>query len=182
MSSKQIKFLAVEKFFKFLQEKKNSVCVFVHVSDMSILESNKVQALCQNSNIKSSYIKINLLKKLTRKNAFTNILSGPTKLFFFDDASTIINFFKNPLISRKCFPLAAFFGNKLYTYSFFLGGVKKLGQDESFHKNLDKQINSLIINVKSKNITFIQDINKLIVKTLFVLNMIVKIKSKNGDN
>lgn len=133
MSSKQTKFIVISKFFELLTTEQTSACVFVHVSDLSTLESNKIQSYCQSSNVKTSYIKINLLKKLSKSNYFTNVLSGPTKLFFFSNKTSLIDFFKQPLIERKCFPLAVFFGGKLYAYSLFFDLVKKMKlQDRSF--------------------------------------------------
>ena len=112
MNLKQKKFQTIQKVYQTINSNQKSICVFVHISNLNVIESNQVKIFCEKNNVQTQYIKINLLKKLTKNSLFLNLLTGPTKLFFFSDISIFLNFFENFPLKRKIFPLAVFFNNQ----------------------------------------------------------------------
>ena len=85
MNLKQKKFQTIQKVYQTINSNQKSICVFVHISNLNVIESNQIKIFCEKNNVETKYIKINLLKKLSKNSLFLNLLTGPTKLFFFCD-------------------------------------------------------------------------------------------------
>ena len=79
MNLKQKKFQSVQELYQTINSNQKSICVFVHISNLNVIESNQVKIFCEKNNVQTQYIKINLLKKLTKNSLFLNLLTGPTK-------------------------------------------------------------------------------------------------------
>ena len=93
MNLKQKKFYAIKELYQTININQKSICVFVHISNLNTIENNQIKIFCDKNNVQNKYIKINLLKKLTKNSLFLNLLSGPTKLFFFFGCKHIFKFF-----------------------------------------------------------------------------------------
>lgn len=157
MISKQKKFYLINKLYKLFNSKPNNIIMVVHCNDFNVLQYNILKKFCQEVGIKNEFIKINLLKKLTKNSLFLNLFAGPTRLFFFNRLDSYILFEKKILSDKKLIPLAILYKNEIFSYLFFkqkIFSYKILG-DLTFH-NIQNQ---LILNLKTKNNNFIMTIS-----------------------
>ena len=157
MNSKKEKYLTAIQFFNLLNSEKDSINLIAHVSDINTIQLNLLKSFCHEKNIKNVYIKLNLLKKVTRNPLFLNLFSGPTRMFFFKDFLSFSTFIKNNPLGSRIIPLAVFFDNKIYSYSFFDKQLKIYAKNLS----LDKiEINkNLIIGFNKQSVHFIQNLS-----------------------
>lgn len=107
MNSKNRKYHIYEKIFDFFQ-KKNNIFLLVHVNNMSNFESKIISSYCILNNIYGLNVKANLYKKFFKNIIFLDILSGPTKIFSFENFSSFLSFFKNISIKKIFIPLLIF--------------------------------------------------------------------------
>ena len=70
MNLKQKKYSAIKEFYNAVNLNQNSICVFVHVSNLNTVESNQIKLFCDRNHVQTKYVKINLLKKLTKNSLF----------------------------------------------------------------------------------------------------------------
>lgn len=170
MNLKQKKFYAIKELYQTINTNQKSICVFVHISNLNTIENNQIKIFCDKNNVQSKYIKINLLKKLTKNSLFLNLLTGPTKLFFFSDAIVFSNFFENFPLKKKVYPLAVFFNNQFFSYHFFFNYVKNLKLPfENVGKN-EKLIKSNFVSTVSKvNVSLVLGLNKPLINLITVL-------------
>lgn len=159
MSSKQRKFSIISEFYTFFNQTGNDICLFAHVSNLNVVESNKIKIFCNANNVKSKYIKINLLKKLTKNSIFLNLLSGPTKLFFFKDTQTFLNFMKNVPLNTKIHPLAVFFDNQFFSYTYFYNLLNTIKVNGDLNSTLLLNQKELILNLSKTNINLVNSTN-----------------------
>ena len=60
MNLKQKKFQTIQKVYQTINSNQKSICVFVHISNLNVIESNQVKIFCEKNNVQTQYIKINL--------------------------------------------------------------------------------------------------------------------------
>jgi ribosomal protein L10 len=174
MSIKQKKYISIVTFAKLINEKSDFICLVTHVNDMTVFESNLLKIYCESNNIKIVSIKLNLLKKLTKNSLFSNLFAGPTKIFFFEDSTSFLNFNNYIAKEQQLVPLAILYKDNIFSYKNFTKRLK-----ETSNKNLkDSQavkdnfilrlnqnsltlLNSLIIS-RNNFILFLSIINKKI--------------------
>ena len=166
MNLKQKKFQTIQKVYQTINSNQKSICVFVHISNLNVIESNQVKIFCEKNNVQTQYIKINLLKKLTKNSLFLNLLTGPTKLFFFSDISIFLNFFENFPLKRKIFPLAVFFNNQFFSYLFFFTYLKNSNLS---YQNLKITQENFIVNSTQTHKDFVLDFN--VIFSNFILSL-----------
>jgi ribosomal protein L10 len=106
MISKQKNFSDILKTLPHF--KKDSIILISHVNNLTTLESNLIKSVCQKNQVVTFYVKLNLLKKLSKNELFNNLLKGPTQLYFFNNTSDILPFIEDPLVKKKIIPLAIF--------------------------------------------------------------------------
>lgn len=148
-NSKQKKYSNIIQFYNLLNNEKNSIHLISHISDINIVQFNILKSFCQNLNIKNIYIKLNLIRKLTKNLLFINLFAGPTRMFFFKDLKTFLSFQRKFLLLNKIIPLCIIYNNVLYNYVFFAAQIKnyqKLGE-------LNRQ--RLLVNIKNTNVKFL---------------------------
>merc|ERR1711991_1057204 len=85
-----------------------------HVNDMTVFESNLLKIYCESNNIKIVSIKLNLLKKLTKNSLFSNLFAGPTKIFFFEDSTSFLNFNNYIAKEQQILPLAILYKDNIF--------------------------------------------------------------------
>lgn len=160
MNSKLKKFYSVNQFYDMINTNSYPLSLLVHISNMNIMQSNQIKQFCDNNKISSQYIKINILKKLTKNKLFVNLFAGPTKIFFFKDYTLLSNFMNLVPLKNKIFPLCILYNNYIYNYNFFLGFLKlmNLSQPLSLPISQKQLVSQLSINhnILMKNINFIQ--------------------------
>ena len=101
MNTRKKKFYNLTEFFEIFNKFNRGLCLFCHVNNYNILEGNQLKFYCDSNNIKTKYIKIGLLKKLTKNSLLINILAGPTQLFFFNDIKTFHEFLQVNFLKKK---------------------------------------------------------------------------------
>lgn len=156
MNLKQKKFQTIQKVYQTINSNQTSICVFVHISNLNVIESNQIKIFCEKNNVETKYIKINLLKKLSKNSLFLNLLTGPTKLFFFSDISIFLNFFENFPLKKKIFPLAVFFNNQFFSYLFFYNYLKNSNLSS---ENLKTTQEHFIANSTKNQLNFVLEMN-----------------------
>ena len=162
MHLKQKKFYNILELYNIINLNKKSICVFVHISNLNSIENNQIKKFCDENNIKNKYIKVNLLKKLTKNSLFLNLLNGPTKLFFFCDINIFLNFFEIFPLKKKVFPLAIFYNNNFFSYLFFINYLKNFKFiNGSFDDNFKIGIENFIIKSNKINVIFITEYTNL---------------------
>lgn len=108
MDLKKKKFYIINKFNNLLGSQKFPFFLVVHLNTLNFYEINALQVFCLQHDIKTSYVKLNLLKKLTKNKLFLNLLGGPTKIFFFNNISDFVKFTELQIINKKIIPLTIF--------------------------------------------------------------------------
>jgi hypothetical protein len=162
MNLKKRKFYNLNEFFIIFNKFNKNICLFAHINNSSILEFNQVKLYCDRNNVKTKYIKIGLLKKLTKNPLLLNMLTGPTQLFFFNDIYTFYNFSQVDVIKKKICPLSIYFNNSFFNYMFFYNYIKEkinnvlkrevkvydifLYNITNIHKNVIVKLNHIIHN------------------------------------
>jgi hypothetical protein len=169
MNLKQKKFQSVQELYQTINSNQKSICVFVHISNLNVIESNQIKIFCEKNNVQTQYIKINLLKKLTKNSLFLNLLTGPTKLFFFSDISIFLNFFENFPLKRKIFPLAVFFNNQFFSYLFFFTYLKNSNLS---YQNLKITQENFITNSTQTHKDFVVDFNVIFLNFIWSLSFL----------
>jgi len=160
MNLKQRKFYEIKELYNTINLNQKSICVFVHVSNLNTIENNLVKIFCEKNSVKNKYVKINLLKKLTKNSLFLNLLTGPTKLFFFSDINVFLNFFENFPLKKKVYPLAVFFNNQFFSYYFFFNHLKNLRLPfNDFDKNFKTIQENFIAHTASSNLVLLSSLN-----------------------
>ncbi len=162
MSSKQRKFFLVNDFYTFFNEKSKDICLLTHVSNINITESNKIKMYCNIHDIQSKYIKINLLKKLTKNKIFLNLLSGPTRLFFFKNIDSFLNFMKTVPISQKIYPLSVFFNNNFFSYTNFCKLLNSIKLTSNIPDCTLLNQKNFVLTISKTNSTFRLPINSIL--------------------
>ena len=179
MSSKQRKFFIVNDFYTFFNEKSKDICLITHISNTNIIENNKIKIYCNNNDIKTKYIKINLLKKLTKNKVFLNLLSGPTKLFFFKNINSFLNFMKTVPLSQKIYPLSIFFNNNFYPYTSFCKLLNSIKLSTNIPHSLLLNQEDLILKISKTNSKFILPINSVLKNMIISLPYFITNKKIN---
>ncbi len=119
MNIKRKKFYNLIEFLKIFNQYNKGLYLFCHVNNYNLLENNQIKFYCESNNIKTKYVKIGLLKKLTKNALLRNILVGPTQVFFFNDIKTFYQFLQITFLKKKFYPLSVYFNNTFYNYKFF---------------------------------------------------------------
>jgi hypothetical protein len=119
MSIKKQKFYNLNEFFKIFNKFNKNICLISHINNYNILEADQIKFYCDSNNIKTKYIKIGLLKKLTKNSLLINLLAGPTQLFFFKDIHTFYKFFELDVLRKCIYPLSIYFNNTFFNYIYF---------------------------------------------------------------
>ncbi len=177
MNFKQRKFYAIKELYQTINKNQKSICVFVHISNLNTVENNQMKIFCERNNVETKYVKINLLKKLTKNSLFLNLLSGPTKLFFFSDITIFLNFFEQFPLKKKVFPLAVFFNNQFFSYNFFFTYLKTLNLPSNNFENTLKIVRTNFIgNTTDSNNSLVLGLNANL------LNFILSLSYLNNTN
>ena len=173
MSTKKQNYFLINDFSILLNKLEGCICLFTHISNLNNIELNQIKLFCNNNNIGTKYIKINILKKLTKNLLFKNLLAGPTQLFFFFDLNTFINFISNLPINKKIVPLAIFYNNNFFFYNFFINYCKKnINKLSTRDVSVSKDILLMLYNA---NINIFNSFNNVIKQFIFFLTkMIIK--------
>lgn len=161
MVLKQQKFQSIKNTLTVLNANKSSICVFVHVSNLNTIQSNLLKLYCKKNNVKIVSVKLNLLQKLTKNSLFSNLCSGPTKLFFFENYSFFLEFTKNIPLNDKLIPLAVFYNNNFYSYSFFANYIKNTFNDINSDKIALQTKLIFNLNNQSRNLIYSTQLNFL---------------------
>lgn len=157
MSLKEKKYIDAQQLLKTFGVKTNHICLIAHINDLNSLEAKLLKIFCDENKIDNISVKLNLLKKFTKNELFNNLFAGPTKIFFFSDLVIFKTFFKQIPLEKKIVPLAIFFDNKFFSYTFFLKNIEKITSNNlKTHKDLSNQ---LILNLNKNYINFIKNID-----------------------
>ncbi len=124
MNLKQKKFCVINNLISNFNKFEKNICLFVHTSNLNTWESNQFKLYCDSTKVKTNYVKISLLKKLTKNNILINLLAGPTRLLFFNNFEIFLEFFTNLPLKKKIYPLTILFNNKFYNYLYFYDNLK----------------------------------------------------------
>ena len=119
MNLKKKKFYNLTEFFTLFNAFNKNICLFAHINNSNILEVNQIKLYCDLNNIKTKYIKIGLLKKLTKNPLLFHVLTGPTQLFFFDNVQIFYDFLQIDFIKKKIYPLTIYFNNSFFNFICF---------------------------------------------------------------
>ena len=158
MNIKKQKFYNLNEFFKIFNKFNKNICLFSHINNYNISEGNQLRFYCDANNIKTKYIKIGLLKKLTKNSLLINLLAGPTQLFFFKDIQTFYEFSQIDFLKNSIYPLSIYFNNTFFNYIYFSNYIIEkisslLKYEFQIHDNFLFKItnirNSLIIKLKA---------------------------------
>ncbi len=163
MNLKQKKFYIINNLSSNLSKFEKNICLFIHSSNLNTWENNQFKIYCDLIEVKTSYIKMNLLKKLTKNNILINLLKGPTRLLFFKNFETFLNFFVNLPLKKKIYPLAVLFNNKFYNYINFFNNLKMIKLN----------LNNSLINLSNVSKKIIFYLNKFKNPILLGLNKIL---------
>lgn len=161
MNLKQKNFYNISELYNLFNTNSKNISLVTHFSNLNVLESNLLKIYCDKNSIQGKYIKINLIKKITKNSLFLNLFSGPTRIFFFQNIHTFLEFSATFPLRKKIMPLAVIFDNKIYSYTFFyyhlhsLQEKKLLVQDNQLLKKLVKNNQSFIISLKNPLQNFI---------------------------
>lgn len=177
MNLKQKNFYIMKELYQIINSNQESICIFVHFSNLNTVESNQIKIFCESNNVQTKYIKVNLMKRLTKNPLLLNLLTGPTKLFFFSNVNVFLSFFENLPFKNKVIPLAAFFDNNFFSYSFFFNYLKNI---KLFGKKFD-------YNLKQAQSDFTQGSTNNTASTLSnlnnpLLNFIQSLSYLNNNN
>lgn len=170
MNSKKKNFNLINNIYNIFEPQfNNNIWLITHFSNLNTLENNLIKIFCEKNGTKSRYIKINLLKRLTKNHLFLNLLSGPTKIFFYRNVADFLNFFNNSFLKKKIVPLAVYFNNTFYSYTFFYNYLKNLNSLTT----LQSTKNNLILFFYQSNKNIIIQFNNFLlnwIKTLSFYN------------
>merc|ERR1712065_27994 len=136
---RQKKFHDRKKVYKLFNSNQDNIFLVTHVSNLNMIQTNLLKTFCDENNIKSIYIKLNLLKR-------------PSKIFFFTDPLILSKFLKQNPIEKKIIPLAIYFNDNFYSYSFFMSRLQKFLSLNQFDKH------KFILTLNNKNHTFIHNL------------------------
>lgn len=56
MNLKQKKFQTIQKVYQTINSNQKSICVFVHISNLNVIESNQIKIFCEKNNVETKYI------------------------------------------------------------------------------------------------------------------------------
>ena len=169
MSSKKQKFQNIKNTLNLLNENTNTICVFVHLSNLNMIQTNMLQLYCSKNDIKMVSIKLNVFQKLTKNDILSNLCAGPTKLFLFNDPKVFLDFFKNSPLFNKIIPLAVYYGNNFFSYSYFFNYINNIFNK----KNIDIKLN-FISSVNLQSSSLIKVMSNNLVKFIHALNYLKK--------
>jgi len=159
MSVKEKKYIDAQHLLKTFEAKNNHICLITHINDLNSLETKLLKIFCDEKRVDSISIKLNLLKKFTKNDLFNNLFAGPTKIFFFSDLLVFKTFFKQIPLEKKIVPLAIFFDNKFFSYTFFQQNIEKITSE---HVKTEKELtDQLILNLNQNSKNFINNINHI---------------------
>jgi len=157
MNTKKRKFYIINNFYELLNSQKNSFFLITHTNTLNIHETNSLKLFCENNQIKGNYVKLNLLKKMTKNKLFLNVLEGPTKIFFFSDFASFLNFTQLSLFNKKVLPLVIFWDGQFYDYAYFVSNLNSLTISNNIENLLTSQqklvslfnskINNFVVNI-----------------------------------
>ncbi len=102
---------------------------------------------------------MSLLKKLTKNTILLNLLKGPTRILFFKNFETFLDFFIYLPLKKKMYPLAILFNNNFYNYLHFYNNLK----------NIKLNLNNSLINLDNIQKKIIFFLNKFKQPILFGL-------------
>lgn len=157
MTLKQKNFNIVNNLYKLFNSKPDDIIMVVHFNDSSTIQYNILKNFCQKVGIESKFIKVNLLKKLTKNKLFLHLFTGPTRLFFFRTLDSFTLFEKEVLSEKKLIPLAILYKNEIFSYSFFKKKISSYGNLSNLTHN--KLHHQLILNLTTKNNHFIKNLS-----------------------
>jgi hypothetical protein len=169
MNLKKKKFSNLTEFFTLFNTFNKNICLFTHINNSSIIELNQIKLYCNENNIKTKYIKIGLLKKLTKNPLLLNLLAGPTQLFFFDNIKAFYDFSQIDFIKKKIYPLSIYFNNNFFNYVFFYNYIK-----EKITNVLKKEIkvyDIFLYNITNIHKSLIIKLNHII--NNFIINLVI---------
>jgi len=146
MNSKNRKYYIYIKIFDFFFKQSNNIFLFVHVNNMSNLESKIISSYCITNKICNLNVKANLYNKIFRNLIFLNILSGPTRIFSFENFFSFVFFFKHVNVKKIFIPLIIFWNNNFYNYKYFYNYVSNFFFKRSIFLDNIKQNNYLKYN------------------------------------
>jgi hypothetical protein len=170
MNIKKKKFYNLNEFFEIFNKYNKGICLFSHVNNYNIIESNQIKLYCDLNNIKTKYIKIGLIKKLTKNQLLLNILAGPTQLFFFNDIKTFYDFFQVNFLKRKLYPLSIYFNNSFFNYTFFYEYIKE--KINNVLKRTDKVFDIFLYNITNIHTNLISKLRLIINNFIIFLRII----------
>ncbi len=159
MSLKQKKFCIINNLSNDFTKFTKNICLFVHTSNLNTWENNQFKLYCDLKEIKANYIKMSLLKKLTKNTILLNLLKGPTRILFFKNFETFLDFFIYLPLKKKMYPLAILFNNNFYNYLHFYNNLK----------NIKLNLNNSLINLDNIQKKIIFFLNKFKQPILFGL-------------
>jgi hypothetical protein len=173
MNIKKKKFYNLNEFFELFNKHNKSICLFSHVNNYNIIESNDIKFYCDSNNIKTKYIKIGLIKKLTKNSLLINILAGPTQLFFFNDIRIFYEFLQINFFKKKIYPLSVYFNNSFYNYIFFYEYINQ--RINNVLKKSDKVFDIFLYNITNTHTNLISNL-KLIINNFIIFLRIISNK------
>lgn len=174
MNTKKRKFYIVNNFYQLLNSQKNSFFLITHTNTLNIHENNSLKLFCDENKIKGNYVKLNLLKKMTKNKLFLNLLEGPTKIFFFPDFISFLKFTELSLFNKKVLPLIVFWNGQFYDYSYFVSNLNDLNLNNNLINVLTSQQNLLSL-FNNKVASFVLNVDSPIKQLIkFLPNYIKK--------
>lgn len=108
MSLKQKKYFDTNCIYKIFNNNVNNFFLITHVNNLNNVEFVRIKTYCIQNNIENTFIKLNLLKKLTKNNLFISLMTGPTKIFFFSNLNSLFEFANISFVKKKIIPLAIY--------------------------------------------------------------------------
>jgi hypothetical protein len=171
MNLKKKKFYNLTEFFTLFNAFNKNICLFAHINNSNILEVNQIKLYCDLNNIKTKYIKIGLLKKLTKNPLLFHVLTGPTQLFFFDNVQIFYDFLQIDFIKKKIYPLTIYFNNSFFNFMFFYNYIKE--KINNVLKKDSRVYDILLYNITNIHKNYIIQLNYIIHKFITNLGIIL---------
>lgn len=170
MNLRQKKYIQIKNVYNFF--KNNNIFLFVHVNNMNIIENKLIKSYCNKNNVTNINLKINVIKKITTNNFFLNLFAGPTQVYSFNNFENFLNFFQNPLITRKIVPLTVFWDNKFFSYPIFKNYLENYKQNNKSLAVIINEKNNFLVKITNKPINLISNLNNnslLLLLQLYIL-------------
>jgi len=108
MSMRQLKYIKLNNFIDFLKINENNILLFVHINNLNKSENSFIEIFTKKNDIKVYQIYSNLIKKIAKNDNFSNLLSGPTKIYAIKSFSSLLEYSKENFIQQKIVPLTIF--------------------------------------------------------------------------